>query len=355
MSPTSRNVQTLQPESEDEEKKPALAARRLTGLLLILSALVVVAMASLAFGSNPLSFSQVWNGLWHPDDSEASVIVWDLRMPRTLVGILTGAAFAVAGALMQALTRNPLADPGILGVNAGASFAVTIGVALLGLTHVTEYMWFAFLGAAAATVLVYFIGSVGRGGSSTPATLVLAGVALGAFLGGITSLLRLMDPDTFDTLRMWGVGSIARLSFDEIKGIVPMLVIGLLIALCISNSLNSIALGDDLAASLGTNIMRTRVFGLIAVTILGGCATAMTGGIGFVGLMVPHIVRWFTGPDQRWVMSYSILAGPLLVLTADVVGRVIARPSEIEVGIVTAVIGAPVLIALVRRKKASGL
>lgn len=333
---------------------PALYRRRALGLLAILAALAVTGLASLAFGANPLALDEVWHGLWQRDGSEAAVIVWTLRMPRAAVGVLTGAAFGVAGALIQALTRNPLADPGILGVNAGAGFAVTLGVGLFGVSSISGYVWFAFAGAAAATVLVYLIGSAG-GGSASPVTLVLAGVALGAVLGGVSTFLTLIDEDTFRSVRRWGLGSIARTNLDETFTVGPFLIAGLVIAVLLSGALNSIALGEDLAASLGAKVARTRILGVIAVTLLAGGATALTGGIGFVGLMVPHVVRWFTGPDQRWIILCSALAAPVLVLASDVLGRVIARPGEVEVGIVTAVVGAPVLIALVRRRTASGL
>ncbi|MFT4052091.1 MAG: iron chelate uptake ABC transporter family permease subunit [Microbacterium sp.] len=332
----------------------SLPGRRALALIGILAALVLAMLASLAFGANPLSVSAVWQGLWHPDDSDASIIVWTLRLPRTIVGIVVGAAFGVAGALIQALTRNPLADPGILGVNAGAGFAITIGVGMFGLSGITGYIWFAFLGAAAATILVYLIGTAGRG-TVTPVTLVLAGVALSAVLNGFSTFLTLIDKYLFESVRNWGVGTIAPTSLEDAASVLPFLAIGLLIAVALSGPLNAIALGDELAASLGTKVMRTRVLGIVAVTLLAGAATALTGGIAFVGLMIPHIVRWFTGPDQRWIIAFSALAAPVLVLVADVIGRVIARPGEIEVGIVTAVIGAPVLIALVRTRKASGL
>ena len=332
----------------------SLYRRRALGLLVILGLLVVSVALSLMYGANPLPLDSVWRGLWAHDDTEASIIVWTLRIPRTLVGIIVGAAFGVAGALIQALTRNPLADPGILGVNAGAGFAVTLGVGIFGITSAQGYVWFAFLGAAIATVLVYVIGASG-GGSASPITLVLAGVALAAVLGGVGTFLTLIDPETFQRLRRWGVGSIDGTNLTDTWQVFPFLIAGLLLALMLSGGLNSIALGDDLAASLGTSITRTRVLGIVAVTLLAGGGTALTGGIGFVGLMVPHIVRWFTGPDQRWVIAYSAMAAPILVLLSDVIGRVIARPGEIEVGIVTAVVGAPVLILLVRRSKASGL
>ncbi|GAB3278288.1 FecCD family ABC transporter permease [Kineosporia babensis] len=332
----------------------SLPGRRALGLVLILATLAVAALFSAAFGANPLSLGEVWRVLGHRDASEAAHVVWTIRLPRTLLGILVGAAFGVAGALIQAMTRNPLADPGILGVTAGAGFAVTLGVGFFSAATVGGYLWFAFIGAALATVLVYLIGSAGRG-SASPVTLVLAGVALTAVLNGISTFLTLIDEETFRAVRNWGLGSIARTELDDTLTVAPFLAVGLLIALGLSGALNSIALGDDLAASLGTKVQRTRVLGIVAVTLLAGGATALTGGIGFVGLMVPHVVRWFTGPDQRWIMIYSALAAPALVLAADVLGRVIARPGEVEVGIVTAVIGAPVLIALVRRRTASGL
>ena len=224
--------------------------RRGLGLLVLLAALVAAASAGLVVGSNPLAPEQVWRGLLQPDGSEGSIIVWTLRVPRTVVGVLAGAAFGVAGALIQALTRNPLADPGILGVNAGAGFAVTLGVGFFGLPSITGYVWFAFLGAAAATVLVHLIGSAG-GGRASPVTLVLAGVALGAVLNGFSTFLTLIDEETFRSVRNWGLGSIARVNPDDTLAVLPFLVAGVLVALVISGPLNSIALGDDLAASLG--------------------------------------------------------------------------------------------------------
>jgi iron complex transport system permease protein len=238
-------------------------------------------------------------------------------------------------------------------VNAGAGFAVTIGVGLFGLSGMTGYIWWAFLGAAGATVLVYVIGSLGR--STSPVTMVLAGVALSAVLGGLSTFLTLIDETTFESIRAWGVGSIARVRVPDVLTVLPFLLVGLVLAVGLAGSLNAVALGDDLAASLGTSVMRTRILGIVAITLLAGGATALTGGIGFVGLMVPHVVRWMTGPDQRRIIIGSALGAPSLLLISDVVGRIVVRPGEIEVGIVTAVIGAPVLIALVRRRKASGL
>jgi iron complex transport system permease protein len=329
--------------------------RRALGLLVIAVTLVLAVIASLTFGANRLGPGEVWHGLWHRDRSEASAVVWDLRIPRTVVGVVVGAAFGVAGALIQALTRNPLADPGLLGVNAGAGFAVTVGVGLTGGTAIGGYIWFAFVGAALATVLVYVIGSAGGRGTASPVTLVLAGVAMAAVLGGISGFLTLIDPLTFERLRFWGLGTIARTTLDDLWAVLPFLAAGLVLALGLAPALNSISLGDDLASSLGTHIGRTRVLGVVAVTLLAGGGTALTGGIAFVGLMVPHTVRWFTGPDQRWILAYTAIVAPTVVLLADVVGRVVGRPGEIEVGLVVSVIGAPVLIALVRRARVSGL
>ncbi|GAB2552106.1 iron chelate uptake ABC transporter family permease subunit [Leucobacter ruminantium] len=309
---------------------------------------------SITYGANPLPITEVWRTVFTPDGTEASSIVWTLRVPRTLVGIVAGAAFGVAGALIQAITRNPLADPGILGVNAGAGFAITVGVGVFGVTGIAGYVWFSFIGAVSATVLVYLIGAGGRGAVS-PVTLVLAGIALAAVLTAFSTFLQLIDEETFRSFRNWSLGSLARVPVSDTLTVLPLTVMGLLLALIISGSLNAVALGDDQAASLGANVKRTRTIGLIAVTLLAGGANALTGGIAFVGLAVPHLVRWLTGPDQRWIIAYTVIASPVLVLGADVLGRVIARPGEIEAGVMTAVIGAPVLITLVRRRKASGL
>ncbi|WP_344019249.1 iron chelate uptake ABC transporter family permease subunit [Pseudonocardia kongjuensis] len=340
---------------------PPRAARpatvRWAGLLLAAGALVLCVLLSVAVGAKPLPLGTVLDLLGRLDDPAGGndlLIVRDLRIPRTLLGLLTGAALGLAGALIQALTRNPLADPGILGVNAGAAFAVILAVGLLGLTSLRAYVWFAFAGAAAAAVVVYAIGSLGRGGG-TPERLTLAGVAFGAVLGGIGSGLTLLDPQTFDALRFWTVGTLAGRPMDVVVEVAPFLGIGIVAALALARPLNAVALGDDLAATLGTNVARTRTVGVVAITLLCGGATAAAGPIGFVGLMVPHVARWIVGPDQRWIMAYSVLLAPVLLLAADVLGRVVLRPGELQVGIVTAFVGAPVLIALIRRRKATGL
>lgn len=324
-------------------------------LLLVALAIGILAAwaASLAYGSNPLSLEQVWRGFLEgldgPADSEAAIIVWSFRMPRTLAGILTGAAFGVAGALIQSISRNPLADPGILGVNAGAGFAVTLGIGFFGVAGFTGYVPFAFVGATVATVLVILIGGAGR--DFSPATMVLAGVALTAVLGGFSTFLALADERTFQSSFNWGIGSIAHVDAADQLIALPLILTGLVIAIAISGPLNTMALGDELAASLGTKIVTVRVLCVLAITLLAGTATALTGGLAFIGLLVPHLVRRFTGPDQRWIIPVSALAAPVIVLAADVLGRVLGSPGEIQVGILTAVLGAPMLIAVARSRK----
>ncbi len=327
---------------------------RLLGLLLALGVLVFLVLLSIAVGSKDIPLGTVVQALFDNTGRGDAYVVWDLRLPRTMVGLAVGLSLGVAGALIQALTRNPLADPGILGVNAGAAFFVTLGVAVFGVSSITGYVWFAFAGALLVTAAVYVIGSAGRGGAD-PVQLTLAGVALGAVLYGIVTAMVLADPDTFDQMRNWNAGTIAGRGWDVLLPVLPFLVAGVVFALIASGPLNAVALGDDLARSLGTDIIRTRVLVILAVTLLAGGATAIAGPIGFIGLMVPHVARWFVGPDQRWILAYTLVLAPSLLLASDIVGRVVISPGEIPVGIVTAFIGAPVLILLVRRRNASGL
>lgn len=329
-------------------------ARRAAGLFVVLGVLAALCLVSISVGTEYIPIGRVWHGLLQADGSTESVIVRELRLPRTVLGLLVGLALGVAGALIQAMTRNPLADPGILGVNAGAAFFVAIAVGVFGFTGIGSYIWFAFAGAVFATIVVYALGSLGRAGA-TPIRLTLSGIALGAVLGGVTSGMLLLDPDAFDRMRLWGAGSLAGRGLDIASEVAPFIALGVFLAALIARPLNAISLGDDLARSLGANVVRTRIVGVVAVTLLAGAATAAAGPIGFVGLMIPHMVRWIVGPDQRWILIYTVFAAPGLLLLSDVVGRIVIRPGELQVGIVTAFVGAPVLIVLVRRKKASGL
>ncbi|MFT4189366.1 MAG: iron chelate uptake ABC transporter family permease subunit [Aeromicrobium sp.] len=332
----------------------ALAARRVAGLALACVVLLVVSLASVAVGSKNIPVTTVVDALLHDTGRGDAYVVWDMRITRTAVAVCVGVALGVSGALIQALTRNPLADPGLLGVNAGAEFFVVVGVVVFGATAVGDYVWFAFAGALAVTVAVYLVGAAGRGGVD-PLQLTLAGVALSAVLSGVVSGIVLLDRDAFDRMRGWYAGSLVNRGWEELLPVLPFLAVGLVLAAVAANSLNAIALGDDLATSLGAQVTRTRVLVIAAATLLAGGATAVAGPIGFVGLMTPHVARWITGPDQRWILLHTVVLAPALVLTADVVGRVVLRPGELPVGVVVAFVGGPVLIALVRRAKASGL
>jgi ABC-type Fe3+-siderophore transport system permease subunit len=271
-----------------------------------------------------------------------------------VLGLMVGMALGVAGALMQGHTRNPLGDPGLLGVTAGASLAVVLSIAWLGIGTPSGYVWFAFLGALAGTVAVYLIGSAGRGGA-TPVTLALAGAALSALLYGLVRAVLVTDQQTLDSFRFWVVGSLAGRDADVAEQVAPFIALGLLLAVAHGPALNLLGLGEDVARGLGQRVWLARAVGLAAITLLAGAATAACGPIAFVGLVVPHAVRAVTGPDHRWLIPCSAFAGAVLLLTADVVGRVVVRPGELQVGIVLALIGAPFFIALVRRRKTVGL
>lgn len=320
------------------------------GVILLVAAIVL----SVAVGSRLIPFGEAIGFLLHPDSSAASIVIWRERVPRTIAALTVGAALGVSGALIQALTRNPLADPGILGVNAGAALFVAVGVAVLGVSSAAGYVWLAVAGALLVTLVVYAIGSSGRG-PLDPGRLTLAGVALGAVLAGIVTAMTLLDPEAFDRMRHWNAGSFVNRGLDITLPVLPVLFTGLLLAVRSTRALNMIAVGDDLARALGTNVVGTRVLVIIAVTLLAGGATAIAGPVAFVGLMIPHIARWIVGPDQRWIIGVSLLLGPVLVLIADILGRVVLRSGEVPMGIVTAFVGAPVLIILVRRKRVSGL
>jgi len=339
---------------------PAVSGRRPArsrwiGLVVLLALTVLACLVSIAVGTRNIGLGEVWRSLFDSGlTSEEAVIVRQLRVPRTVLGLLVGMALGVAGALMQGHTRNPLGDPGLLGVTAGASLAVVLSIALLGITQPSGYVWFAFLGALAGTVLVYAIGSAGRGGA-TPVTLALAGAALSALLYGLVRAVLVSDQQTLDSYRFWVVGALAGRDADVAWQVGPFIAVGLLLAVVNAPALNLLGLGEDVARGLGQRIWLSRTVGLAAITLLAGAATAACGPIAFVGLVVPHAVRAVTGPDHRWLVPCSALAGAVLLLVADVVGRVVARPGELQVGIVLALIGAPFFIALVRRRKTVGL
>lgn len=329
--------------------------RHTTFLLVSVAVLLVLCVLSLAVGTRNIPPGEVVATLFgYGRDASVNAVIWGTRFPRTLLGIIVGVSLGLAGAIMQALTRNPLGDPGLLGISAGAAFGVVVAVATTGIASLYGYIWFAFAGALVASVVVYLLGSAGRGGA-TPVKLALAGVAVTALLTSLTSGISLIDPAALNRYRFWAAGTLAGQDNAVLLRVLPFVLAGTVLALASAGALNSMALGDDVAKALGRRVVLTRVQGAVAITLLTGSAVAVVGPIVFVGLVVPHIARAVTGPDHRWLLPYSMVFAPVLVVAADIIGRVIARPGEVEVGIVVAFIGAPFFIALVRRRRLAEL
>lgn len=297
-------------------------------------------------GTYYVPLPRVWQALVDPGTSYADTVVQS-RIPRTVLGLLAGAALAVSGVIVQGLTRNPLGDPGLLGVNVGAAAAIVTGIAFFDVGTGSERVWLALPGALVAVVAVYALGSSRRG--TTPVKLVLAGAVITAILSAYIQAITLTHPNAFNSYRFWVLGSLAGRDAQLIGQTLPYLVAGFALAALLPGSLNALALGDDTATSLGAKVGRTRILGGLAAALLCAGATAAVGPIAFIGLAVPHIVRSFTGGDHRWLLPFSALLGPAMLLLADIVGRVIASPQELEVGVVTAFLGAPVLLWAVRR------
>lgn len=328
---------------------------RVRALWLLLALLVLAALmvASLAFGSRAVAWSDVWSALGGADGTLEQAAATK-RIPRTVLAVVIGGALGLAGAVMQGVTRNPLADPGILGVNMGASLAVVTAVAFFGLTSPTGYIWVATAGAGVSAVFVYVVGALGRGGA-TPLKLALAGAATSAAFASLVTAVVLPRNDIAGSFRLWQIGGVGGASFERIGHIVPFLLVGSAICLLSARALNSLALGDELAAGLGERVALVRAVAALGAVILCGASTAVAGPIAFVGLVVPHACRLLAGVDHRWLLPFSVLLGASLLTAADVVGRVVARPAEIDVGIVTALIGAPFFIYIVRRQKVRAL
>ncbi|MCR2818558.1 iron ABC transporter permease [Microbacterium sp. zg.Y1090] len=328
-------------------RRPAAVRVAWIGGTAVLLALLCV--ASVAFGVREVTLQEIIAALGGSTNgiSEAAVVA---RIPRTVLAMLVGAALAMSGTTMQAVTRNPLADPGILGVSAGASLAVVIGIAFFELNAPYSLMGVAIAGAAAAAVFVYAVGSLGRGGA-TPLKLALAGAAISAAFTSLVSAVLLPRVDVMESFRFWQIGGVGGATWDRIGAVAPVLAIGALVCFATTRGMNSLALGDDLATGLGENVGRTRLVSSAGAIVLCGAATAVAGPIGFVGLVVPHLCRLLVGTDHRWLLPFTAVAGAALLVAADVVGRVIAPGSEIEVGIITAFIGAPVFIWIVRRQR----
>jgi iron complex transport system permease protein len=324
-------------------------AVRLAWFVAAVAVLAVLCVASVAFGVRWVSMSEIFGGLTGDIQgvAEAAVLA---RVPRTVLAILVGAALALSGAGMQAVTRNPLADPGILGVTGGAALAVVIGLAFFGVTAAVPTMLWAIVGSAVAAVFVYSVGSLGRGGA-TPLKLALAGAAISAAFASLVSAILLPRVDILEAYRFWQIGGVGGATWDRILMVAPVLLLGAVVVFATARGLNSLALGDDLATGLGENVTRTRIIASIGAVVLCGAATAVAGPIAFVGLVIPHLCRLLVGTDHRWLLPFSAIAGACLLVFADIIGRVVARPEEIEVGIITALIGAPFFIWIVRRQK----
>ncbi|MGW0948250.1 FecCD family ABC transporter permease [Streptomyces sp. NPDC002623] len=326
-------------------------SRRVVGLGVLVAVLALVTVASLAVGARALTPAEVWHGLFAAPESdqrltEIRLIVQTVRVPRTVLAVVAGIALGVGGALIQGYTRNPIADTGLLGVNAGASFAVVSAIALFGFTNPFQYAWFGFLGAAVAGVVVFGLASIGRG-AGNPLTLALAGQGITVFLAAMTTAIALSDQAALNALRFWNAGSVAGVGFDVIWPVTAFIVVGLVLALSMLPSLNLLNLGDDVARGLGVNIAMSRTVGIVAITLLAGAATAACGPISFLGLMVAHVARYLTGPDYRWLVPYAGLLGAIVLLLCDIVGRLVVRPGELDAGVVVALLGAPFFAALV--------
>ncbi|MDG4762592.1 iron ABC transporter permease [Solwaraspora sp. WMMD406] len=342
----------VDPSGPSAVRRPGL--RRAIVLLVAVVLLLVGIAASLAVGSRWIPPEQVWEALVRPDESLAATIVRGQRVPRTLLAITVGMALAVAGAVMQSLTRNPLADPGILGVSAGAGLAVVAAVALAGYVGIWFYLWFAFAGAAVASLVVYLLGSA-PGLAATPARLALGGIAVSAAATSLVQTVILTDQTAFNEFRFWAAGSLEGRRWDVLAAVVPFVVLGLVVAVAVGPALNALALGEETGRALGVRFRSTVAATMAAVVLLCGAATAAVGPVGFVGLGVPILARALIGQDQRWVNLAAALYGPALLLLADVVGRRLAGGSEVQVGIVTAIIGGPVFVAVVRRTRSKAV
>lgn len=335
-------------------RRPGVGALRPVGLVASLGVLALTVLLSLGVGSVTIPWGTVVDAFVGFDGSTDHLIVRTLRLPRTVIGLGVGAALAVAGVAMQAITRNALASPTVLGVNAGAAFAIVTAVHVLGVVTPSMYVWFAFAGALGVSLLVFGVASAGRGGA-TPVRIALAGAVVTALLNAWISALLVLDQRTLDEVRFWFAGSLAGRDLEVLWQVLPFLVVGLVGTMAMAGRFNTLALGDQVATGLGQRTVLVRGVATVLFVLLAGSAVAVAGPVAFVGLAVPHVVRAVVGPDHRWLLPYAAVLGPALLLAADVLGRVLMRPSEIQVGIVTSLVGAPVLVHLVRHRRLADL
>lgn len=309
---------------------------------------------SVSYGAVPVAYHNVINAIKNVGLEEYETLVVATRIPRVVFGVISGAALSISGVMMQAITRNPIADPSILGVNTGASLFVVCGMAFFHISSSYEYIWLAFIGASLTAVLVYGLAACGNGGV-TPMKLALAGTATSIALQSMINTIMLPNGQVMDNFRFWQVGNIGAANWDDINTILPYFMIGFVLSIIVIHPLNAIALGDEMAISLGINVTLTRILAALAGVLLCASTTALAGPIGFVGLMVPHLVRAIVGPDLKKVIPLSALLGACLLLIADLIGRIFGRPGEIESGIITAFLGAPVFILIIRKVKVQSL
>ena len=323
-------------------------------IILCLALLSIMVIFSISLGAKSIAFSKVADVLLgnDPDSLEAAIILQ--RIPRSVFGILAGGALGISGALMQSITRNPIADPSILGVNTGASLFVVVGIAFFNITVAYQYIWLGITGAGVTAVFVYSVASMGKDGA-TPLKLALSGSAVSIVLGSLVSTIMLPNNRVMEAFRFWQVGSIGSATWENIMLISPFLIVGFIISMFISGYLNNLALGDEAATALGTNVVMTRTIGALSSVLLCGATTALAGPIGFVGLIIPHIIRLIFGSEMSKMLPLSFLGSAILMLISDIIGRIISLPGETEVGIVTAVLGAPVFILAIRKGRVKSL
>lgn len=327
----------------------ALTTRRIGWTAAAFAALICAVVLSLSVGARPVAPSVVWDALVHGAGGPDAEVVRSLRVPRTLVALMVGAALALAGTALQGITRNPIADPGILGISQGAGVAVVCAIAFAGVHTLSGYVWFAFAGAAVASVAVYAVASGGRGGA-TPVKLALGGAAINALLVSVTTGVLTTKASALDEFRFWHAGSVAGRDLEVVQQIWPFLLVGVVLVASVARGLDALALGEDVARGLGQNVAAVRIVGGLGATVLTGAGVAAAGPIAFIGLAVPHLARAVVGSDHRWVLPMAALTGPVMLLVADVIGRVVVPPGEVPAGVMTALIGVPFLVTLVRRK-----
>lgn len=330
----------------------ALPARRIGLTAAAVVALLLAVLLSLAVGARTIAPSAVLDALLSGGHSNNAEVIREMRVPRTLIGLMVGAALAVAGTALQGITRNPIADPGILGISQGASVGVVLAIAFAGVHTLTGYVWFAFAGAGIASVAVYAIASGGRGGA-TPVKLALGGAAINALLVSVTTAVLTTKASALDEFRFWNVGSLAGRDAGIVSQVWPFLLVGVVLVLSVARGLDALALGEDMAKGLGQKVATVRIVGGIGATVLTGVGVAAAGPIAFIGLAVPHIARAIVGSDHRWVLPMAALLGPVMLLVSDTVGRIVFPPGEVPAGVMTALVGVPFLVTLVRRKAVS--